>query len=127
MIDFNPSRETKVSEYFTRKEFECSCGCGFSTVDAQLLVFLDHLREQFGAIKINSAARCYDHNMAIGGAEYSCHMRGIAADIVPLDHDIGDVFNYISSIFTEHGGAIWYKSKGIIHIDIALRNYIEVK
>jgi zinc D-Ala-D-Ala carboxypeptidase len=42
---------------------------------------LEPLREEFGAIKVNSAYRSPEVNEAIGGADDSKHMLGLAADI----------------------------------------------
>ena len=46
--------------------------------------FLEPIRRQFGAIKVNSGYRCPELNKAIGGAKQSAHMYGCAADIDPL-------------------------------------------
>ena len=35
------------SKYFSRSEFACRCGCGFDTVDAELLQILEKLRKHF--------------------------------------------------------------------------------
>ena len=45
---------------------------------------LDPLREKYGKpIKVNSGYRCPNHNLAVGGATQSQHMKGEAADIAP--------------------------------------------
>lgn len=45
---------------------------------------LDPLREKYGKpIKVNSGYRCPKHNLAVGGATQSQHMKGEAADIAP--------------------------------------------
>ena len=36
-----------MSKYFSRSEFSCNCGCGFDTVDFELIQMLDGLRENF--------------------------------------------------------------------------------
>lgn len=46
--------------------------------------FLEPIRRQFGAIRINSGYRCRELNISIGGAKKSSHMFGCAADIYPL-------------------------------------------
>jgi len=72
-----------VSQNFNRSEFACKCGCGFSTVDVDLIKVLEVVRRRFGKpITINSACRCEDHNKNIGGSYGSKHKQGIAADIV---------------------------------------------
>jgi uncharacterized protein YcbK (DUF882 family) len=72
-----------ISANFNRSEFACKCGCGFDTVDTQLLTLLEELRAHFGSsVTINSGCRCPDYNESIGGAKNSQHVVGRAADIV---------------------------------------------
>ena len=69
-------------KYFSRSEFACKCGCGFSAVDIGLLDILIDIREHFDSpLTINSACRCYSHNKNIGGTNKSKHLFGMAADI----------------------------------------------
>ena len=78
-----------LSKNFSRSEFACKCGdCEVNVVDAELIKILqdlhDSLSEAWGApikITINSGCRCWDHNEEIGGATYSQHLLGKAADI----------------------------------------------
>lgn len=46
--------------------------------------FLEPIRHQFGAIRINSGYRCPELNTSIGGSKTSAHMFGSAGDIYPL-------------------------------------------
>ncbi len=73
-----------LSKHFSRKEFKCKCGkCDYDTIDAELLVILEDVREHFGKpVIINSGNRCPTHNKNVGGATNSYHVRGRAADIV---------------------------------------------
>lgn len=74
---------TKLSNHFNRGEFACKCGCGFDTVDIELIKVLEHVRHHFDRpVTINSAARCKDRNRAEGGSDKSQHLIGRAADIV---------------------------------------------
>jgi len=78
-----------ASPYFQRSEFACSCGCGFDTVDYELLKCLEYIREHFDRpVRITSGCRCLKHNAAVGGAMPdadgtggSQHLVGRAADI----------------------------------------------
>jgi uncharacterized protein YcbK (DUF882 family) len=71
------------SKYFKRSEFACKCGCGFDTVDYELVKMLEYIREHFDRkLRINSCCRCTSHNLAVGGRSGSQHLRGRAADIV---------------------------------------------
>jgi len=72
-----------LSKHFSRSEFTCKCGCGFDTVDAELIMFLELARAHFDrAITINSGCRCRNHNNAVNGSVNSLHLDGRAADIV---------------------------------------------
>ena len=45
---------------------------------------LDPLREKYGKpIRVNSGYRCKHHNLEVGGAVGSQHMKGEAADVAP--------------------------------------------
>lgn len=73
---------TQLNKYFKRKEFSCRCGCGTSTVDAELLQVLTDVREHFGKpVVITSGHRCAKHNANVGGVKDSMHLTGKAADI----------------------------------------------
>ena len=70
------------SKYFSRSEFACKCGCGFDTVDTELLIVLETIRGHFAApVYIASGCRCGIYNRRIAGALHSQHIKGRAADI----------------------------------------------
>ena len=72
-----------LSRNFTREEFLCKCGgCDYDTVDAELIIVLQALRNNFGcSVKVTSGNRCVAHNASVGGSSKSYHVRGRAADI----------------------------------------------
>lgn len=71
-----------LSTHFSRREFACRCGCGFDTVDAELLAVLEEVRQHFDApVVITSGCRCASHNQRVGGSPGSQHLLGRAADI----------------------------------------------
>jgi uncharacterized protein YcbK (DUF882 family) len=103
-----------ASPYFTRAEFHCSCGCGFDTVDYELIKILEYIRERFDrAVVVNSGCRCPDHNLAVGGSDNSQHLLGRAADI----HITGIAPHLIAEAAEqcEAGGIGLYE--GWVHID----------
>ena len=105
-----------ISPYFDRSEFACSCGCGFDTVDAELIEVLTVLRKHFDApVNINSSARCETHNSHIGGSPRSQHKRGRAADIVVKGATPGDVYTYLDTLYPSQFGIGKYNS--FTHID----------
>ena len=77
-------------KYFKMKEFECHDGCEMpaearENIEALVEVVLDPARERLGkAIRVNSGYRCPKHNLKVGGAVGSQHMKGEAADIAPV-------------------------------------------
>ena len=106
----------KISQYFDRSEFACSCGCGFDTVDAALLEILEKIRNHYGVpVTVNSAARCLVHNRAIGSTDRSQHIQGKAADIV-VDHVPPlSVYTYLESQYPNSHGIGSYET--FTHID----------
>ena len=72
-----------IAIHFNRAEFACKCGCGFDTVDVDLIEYLEEVRLQFYApVTILSGCRCEKHNKDVGGAANSQHTKGRAADFV---------------------------------------------
>lgn len=106
----------KLHDHFSRKEFTCHCGCGFDTVDAELLYVLIGLRGQFNAaININSGARCIKHNKFVGGKKSSQHLLGRAADIDVYQIHPDIVADHLESIYPGKYGIGRYN--GFTHID----------
>lgn len=105
----------QISKHFKREEFECPCGCGFDTVDKQLIDYLEAIREHFGRpITITSGCRCPEYNEKIGGAPASQHVQGRAADIQVKETDVKEV-QYFAKGLVQHGGVGSYDS--FTHID----------
>lgn len=103
-----------LSEHFDRREFACNCGCGFDTVDAELLTLLEKIRVYFGSpVRINSGCRCPDWNKKQGGSPKSQHLTGKAADIVVSGVSPADVADYAEKI--NAGGIGRYST--FTHID----------
>lgn len=88
-----------ISPHFSRDEFTCKCGCGFNTVDTQMLRLLEKIRTYFNApVIVNSGCRCTEYNHKVGGAEKSQHLIGRAADITVGSVSPRDVADYAESI-----------------------------
>jgi len=105
-----------ISKNFSRSEFACKCGCGFATVDVELLRTLEVVRANFGKpIRINSACRCDDYNKRVGGSQGSKHKQGIAADIVVKDIKPYDVYLFLDGFMPNNYGLGTYKT--FTHID----------
>lgn len=106
-----------ISKHFDRREFACSCRCGFDAVDAELLAVLEGIREHFGQpVSITSGCRCEAHNRAVGGETRSQHMLGKAADIHVRSTAPKLVFDYLHSKYPAQYGIGQYTSW--VHIDV---------
>lgn len=106
----------KLSVHFSRPEFACKCGCGFDTVDAELVDALEDVRMHFMApVVINSACRCLEHNESVGGAKNSQHTKGRAADIVVKGATPAEVYEYLNKKYANEYGIGKYNS--FTHID----------
>lgn len=107
----------RVNEYFKRHEFECSCGCGFNTVDYELLNVLTDIREEISLpVIITSGARCKDWNRTVGGSKRSMHLFGQAADFKVLNTHDDFVAQYLEDKYPETYGIGRYN--GRTHVDV---------
>jgi uncharacterized protein YcbK (DUF882 family) len=105
-----------LSKNFDRSEFECGCGCGYNTVDHELVVILEKLREHWGQpITVTSGARCEQHNANEGGGLNSQHLLGRAADIQVKDKTPHQVYVLLNEWYPYHYGMGSYDS--FTHID----------
>jgi uncharacterized protein YcbK (DUF882 family) len=109
-----------LSKNFSRKEFECKCGCGFFTVDPALVKFLQRIRDDIKRpIIILSGCRCYDYNLKAGGVPNSFHIQGLAADIYSPNVSL-KILYLCCEEHCPHGLGI-YPEKNMIHVDFAPR------
>ncbi len=114
----------KISPYFKRSEFKCNCGeCGQDTVDGELLLVLNEMREDLGfPVVIESGNRCLQHNRNIGGATYSLHVTGKAADVRPLassktfQEDLDKIYTYLLEKYPNTYGIA--RGSNFVHIDV---------
>lgn len=119
MITFKRNENKQLSTHFNSKEFECKCGkCEIQYLESGLLDKLEIVREKYGKpIAITSGYRCPSHNKAVGGAENSSHVNGLAADIQPklliLD-ELDDLYDICYTVFDNIGDG---RNKGFIHVD----------
>ena len=105
-----------LSEHFNRSEFECQCGCGFDTVDIELLEALETIRHRYmKPIKITSGCRCIQHNAAIGGSYDSQHTKARAADFKVQGMEPEEIYNFLCRTYPETFGVGIYESW--VHID----------
>ena len=82
---------------------------------------LDPIREAWGSpIIVNSGYRCPELNALVGGAAYSYHMKGMAADIRPVRGGLEALYDCIKTLFMQGkiGLSECYidRKKGFIHV-----------
>lgn len=109
---------TQLNNYFNRTEFACKCGCGFDTVDAELLEVLTEIREYFDKpVRINSASRCsaYNASWSVGGSPRSQHLWSRAADITVDGVAPDEVHAYLAAKYPNKFGLGKYKT--FTHVD----------
>lgn len=90
----------RLTANFSAEEMACKCGACGSTgteMDPGFMVKLQTLRDLYDKpIHISSAYRCSAHNVAVGGAANSYHIRGRAVDIlIPKGQDRYDLCRHI--------------------------------
>ena len=107
----------KLSKNFTVKEFACSDGTDTVFISLALVNLLQKIRDHFGkAVIINSAYRTEAHNKSIGGATYSQHKYGLAADIHINGVTPKEIAAYVETLMPSSGGIGTYKS--FVHVDV---------
>jgi len=107
---------SKLTDHFSRHEFQCECGCGFAAADIELLLILEQIRIFINTpIRISSGCRCETYNRSIGGAQTSYHIKGIAADITS-DISTSELYDIIDMFYPEKYGIGKYDRH--IHIDV---------
>lgn len=107
----------QLSTNFKVREFKCNDGSDVVLISPELVKVLQKIRTHFGKpITINSAYRTVKHNKAEGGATYSQHLYGTAADIVVSGVAPKTVAAYARKIMPDYGGVGTYSS--FVHVDV---------
>jgi len=97
---------SKLSPHMYREEFACKCGCGFDTVDTELLNVAETIREFIGSYSPSSACRCVSYNEKIQkkvNPDYkpftstSKHLIGRAIDV--KFHDPYKLYQFLDNIY----------------------------
>lgn len=108
---------TKLSANFKVKEFACKDGSDPIFVSDELVQVLQAIRSRFGrAVNITSAYRTVAHNKKEGGAAYSQHLYGMAADIKVSGIKPADVARFAETLLPTSGGIGVYKN--FVHVDV---------
>ena len=107
-----------LSKNFSKEEFACNCGnCKQIGPDPLLVEELQKIRDHFKApIHINSGYRCPAYNKKIGGAKFSQHMLGTAADFTVEGKTPFDVQSYLWTAYPHSYGIGRYQN--FTHFDV---------
>lgn len=107
----------QLAPNFKVREFACSDGTDTVFISPDLVEVLQKIRDHFGkAVNINSGYRTEAKNKAVGGATYSQHKYGTAADISIKGVTPLEVAKYAHSLLPKSGGVGLYKS--FVHVDV---------
>lgn len=108
---------TKLSANFKVNEFACQDSTDTVFIAPELVAALQKIRDHFGAaVTINSGYRTEAHNKKVGGAAYSQHKYGVAADIAVRGVAPLDVARYADLLLGNKGGVGLYKT--FTHVDV---------
>lgn len=106
-----------LSTNFKVKEFACKDNSDPIFISPKLVDILQKIRTHFGKpVTINSAYRTPTYNKKIGGATYSQHCNGTAADIKITGISSKVVAAYAETLMRNTGGIGIYPS--FTHIDV---------
>lgn len=111
--------EKKLSTNFRVREFACQDGSDPVFVSDRLVEVLQAVRNKFGQpVNITSGYRTPSHNSkkSVGGAAYSQHLYGTAADVIVTGVAPADVADYLELIMPNYGGIGRYKD--FTHVDV---------
>lgn len=105
-----------MTKNFNRSEVACKCGCGFDTIDVQVMEFAEAIRDHFRSpVTVNSGCRCETYNARVGGATASQHLRGRALDITVRGVPSYEVRSFAETLIGQRGGVGGYQT--FTHID----------
>lgn len=107
----------KLQPNFKVKEFACKDGSDPVFVSPELVEILQKIRNHFGkAVNINSGYRTPSYNKKVGGATYSQHQYGTAADIRIAGVKPREVAAYVETLMPNTGGIGIYSN--FVHVDV---------
>lgn len=107
----------KLSANFKVDEFACKDGSDTVFISQGLVTVLQKIREHFGKpVIITSAYRNDAYNKKVGGADYSQHKYGTAADIYISGVSPAMIADFVETIMPNTGGIGIYSS--FVHVDV---------
>lgn len=107
----------QLSANFKVKEFACKDGSDVIFIAPELVDILQKIRTHFGkAVNINSGYRTPSYNKKVGGATYSQHQYGTAADIRISGVAPKKIAEYAETLLPGKGGIGIYSN--FVHVDV---------
>lgn len=107
----------KLSANFKVSEFACKDGSDTVFISLILVSVLQQIRDHFGKpVIITSAYRNDAYNKKVGGADYSQHKYGKAADIYISGISPATIADFVETIMPNTGGIGIYRS--FVHVDV---------
>lgn len=107
----------KLAPNFKASEFRCKDNSDVIFIAPALVDILQKIRDYYGkAVNINSGYRTPSYNKKVGGATYSQHLYGTAADIRITGVKPKDLAAYIETLMPNKGGIGIYSS--FVHVDV---------
>ena len=107
----------QLTKNFKVREFACSDGTDVIFISHDLVEILQKIRDHFGKpVNINSAYRTPGKNKQVGGAAYSQHLYGTAADISIAGVSPKTVAEFAETLLPKTGGIGIYST--FTHIDV---------
>lgn len=107
----------KISSNFKVKEFACKDGSDTVFINLKLVEILQNIREHFGrAVNVTSGYRTDTYNKKVGGATYSQHKYGGAADIYINGITPKEIYDYVNNKYPEELGLGLYNT--FVHVDV---------
>lgn len=107
----------KLSANFKVSEFACKDGSDTVFISQGLVTVLQKIRDHFAKpVIITSAYRNDAYNKKVGGAVYSQHLYGKAADIFIIGVSPATIAAYAEMIMPNTGGIGIYSS--FVHVDV---------
>ena len=96
-----------ITNNFQVSEFACKDGADTILINIDLVIILQKIRDEYGAIKIISGYRTKDYNLNCGGSNKSLHLTGEAIDFAPVKNNTRSTLLEIVHLLEE------YNIKGI--------------
>lgn len=107
----------KLSPNFRVSEFACKDGSDTVFISHCLVTVLQKIRDHFAKpVIITSAYRNDTYNKKVGGADYSQHKYGMAADIYIIGVSPATIAEFVETIMPNSGGIGIYSS--FVHVDV---------